>query len=138
MKNILMVIPFVFLLGACTNVNSVPKSQHQMVQLADVTSNDYVLTNMYQGQGLTLGFDNAGRVFGYSGLNRFFGKADVRNGHLKIEQLASTKMGGPHEAMIREAQYMSMLGNMTNIEVKNEKLILSNDAGEILIFEPKK
>ena len=138
MKNILMVIPFVFLLGACTNVSSVPKSQPQMVQLVDVTSNDYVLTNMYQGQGLTLGFDNDGRVFGYSGLNRFFGKADVRNGHLKIEQIGSTKMGGPQEALIREAQYMTMLENMTNIELKNDKLILSNDAGEILIFEPKK
>lgn len=30
-----------------------------------------LLINIFPGQGLTVGFDEAGRIFGYSGLNRF-------------------------------------------------------------------
>lgn len=134
-----MLIPFAFLFGACTQLDTVSsKTQSQIVALSDVTTNDYVLTNLYPGQGITIGFDDSGRVFGYSGLNRYFGKATIENGQIKIEELASTRMGGPQEALVREAQYLAMLKDMTDIAVKENKLILSNDAGEVLKFEVKK
>lgn len=138
MKNLLLLVPMLFLLGACTELQRVPNAQPNVVTIDDITSNDYVLTNIYPGQGLTVGFDDQGRIFGFSGLNRFFGKAKISDGTIEIQELATTRMSGPEDALIREVQYLEMLKRMTNISQNGNKLILSNDSGEKMTFEMKK
>ncbi|MBR8701340.1 hypothetical protein IX317_001227 [Fusobacterium sp. DD29] len=139
MKKILILASMVFLFASCTELQVASKKQEpKSVTLAEIDKNDYVLTNLYPEKGMTLGFDAQGRIFGYSGLNRFFGKATVFNGNIKIENLATTRMSGPRDAMIAEAQYLAMLNDMTKISFDKDKLVLSNEKGEILIYTIKK
>lgn len=132
MKKIVILLSMVMMMGACTNVQ--PKGPTPIQSMIEVSDKEYELANLFAGQGLTLGFDIEGRIFGYSGLNRFFGKAEIENGNMKVSALASTRMGGSREAMIREDQYLSLLQSMTKIQEENGQLILSNDKGEQLIF----
>ena len=94
-------------------------------------------TNIFPEANLTLGFDNEGRIFGFSGINRYFGKADINNGAIVVEPLATTKMAGPQDRMIIEDQYLTILKSAKTIEIKNDSLILTNERGETLIFNKK-
>lgn len=136
MKKILLTISIVVLFISCSNIQETKpeKTVTPVMSITEVSKDQYILTNIFNGAGLTLGFDEEGRVFGYSGLNRFFGKAKIENGNILIDPLASTRMGGSREAMIREDQYLSLLKSMTKIEKENGVLILRNSNGEKLIF----
>ena len=132
MKKIL--IKLVLLVGACTNVQVEKQEPTPVKNIIEVSKAEYQLTNIFPGQGLTLGFDEQGRIFGYSGLNRFFGKAEIIDGNIKVLTLASTRMGGSREALIREDQYLKLLESMKTIQIDKGQLILSNEKGEKLIY----
>ena len=122
-------------LVGCTTLQETKVDSPQVVaNVTEVTNIEYNLINIFPGQGLTVGFDDAGRIFGYSGLNRYFGKADIKDGRIVVDPLASTKMGGSREALIREDQFLTLLKSMTKISKTGDKLILTNTKGEQLIF----
>ena len=133
MKKLLILLSMVILVGACTNVQ--PQGPVLVTNVAEVSEKEYELENLFTGEGLTLGFDKEGRIFGYSGLNRYFGKVEIDGGNIKVLALASTKMGGTREALVREDQYLSLLHSVTKIQEEKGKLILSNDRLEQLIFK---
>lgn len=138
MKKIVILMTMVISLIGCSNLQESQKNSPQGVSsVVEVIDVEYTLTNIFPGQGLTVGFDEAGRIFGYSGLNRFFGKAEIKDGVITVEPLASTRMGGSREDLIREDQYLTLLKSMTKIEKKGKELILSNEKGEQLIFVGK-
>lgn len=131
-----MMIPFLLMVGACNNLEpqvEVPK----VISIKDVSKEDYVLVNKFQTKGLTLGFDSEGRVFGYSGLNRYFGKVVIDGDNIKIDPLATTRMAGSEEEFITENVYLTLLMSMNKIDLQGDKLILTNEKGETLEFLPK-
>lgn len=135
MKKIIFLMMVIMGLGACTATNVNKSAETSVVSLQDVASeSDYHLTNLYPNQGLTFGIDNNGRIFGYTGMNRFFGKVKIYNGHIEISKLATTRMGGTREAFIREEEYLTTLKSMTNIKISGNELILSNSKGDTLVF----
>lgn len=138
MKKILFLVSILLVIGACTDLETrAQREAGQVVSLQQISKKDYVLTNVFPNKGLTLGFDTEGRIFGYSGLNRFFGKAKIVGDTIKIEKLASTKMSGAQDAWIRENEYLTLLNSMTKIVMKKNVLILSNEKGETLEFVPE-
>lgn len=135
MKRVMILITMVISLMGCTTLQETKVDSPQVVaNVTEVTNIEYNLINIFPGQGLTVGFDDAGRIFGYSGLNRYFGKADIKDGRIVVDPLASTKMGGSREALIREDQFLTLLKSMTKISKTGDKLILTNTKGEQLIF----
>jgi heat shock protein HslJ len=138
MKKTLIFVTVILAMIGCTNLQSSKQNYPQYVNsIIEISNKEYELINIFSNQGLTLGFDEQGRIFGYSGLNRFFGKVQIKNGVMEVEALASTRMGGSREALIREDQYLSLLKSMTKVEQKNGELVLSNEKGEQLIFITK-
>lgn len=135
MKRVMMLITMVISLVGCTTLQETKVDSPQVVEsITEVTNIEYNLINIFPGQGLTVGFDEAGRIFGYSGLNRYFGKVDIKDGRIVVDPLASTKMSGSREALIREDQFLSLLKSMTKISKNGDNLILTNVKGEQLIF----
>jgi heat shock protein HslJ len=138
MKKIAILMTMIISLVGCSNLQEKPKDVPQNVSSSlEISNVEYTLINIFPGQGLTVGFDEAGRIFGYSGLNRFFGKVEIKDGKMVVDPLASTRMGGSREALIREDQYLTLLKSMTTITKKENNLILSNEKGEQLIFQGK-
>lgn len=138
MKKIAILMTMIISLVGCSNLQEKPKDVPQNVSSSlEISNVEYTLINIFPGQGLTVGFDEAERIFGYSGLNRFFGKVEIKDGKMVVDPLASTRMGGSREALIREDQYLTLLKSMTTITKKENSLILSNEKGEQLIFQGK-
>ncbi len=53
------------------------------------------------------------RVTGFAGVNRFFGGYERDGDKLKFDRLASTRMGGPPEAMKSEQAFIKALGDVS-------------------------
>ena len=115
MKKIAILMTMIISLVGCSNLQEKPKDVPQNVSSSlEISNVEYTLINIFPGQGLTVGFDEAGRIFGYSGLNRFFGKVEIKDGKMVVDPLASTRMGGSREALIREDQYLTLLKIITS------------------------
>lgn len=137
MKKVFIFLTAVVFLAGCS---STPKKSNVPTPVASiqvVSEGEYILTNLFPEANLTLGFDEEGRIFGFSGINRYFGKVDINNGTILVEPLATTRMAGPKEKMIIEDQYLTILKSTKTIEIKNDSLILTNERGETLIFNKK-
>ena len=125
-----------FVLPAC---NSQSKSAQQPIaSLAGqswtcVTLNGAAITAT---RPPTITFDGAGRVNGFSGVNRFGGSVEsAEAGELHFGQMMSTKMAGPPEQMALESSFLSALTRADRYMVTDAKLIFS--AGEKMIVQFK-
>ena len=125
-----------FVLPAC---NSQSKSAQQPIaSLAGqswtcVTLNGAAITAT---RPPTITFDGAGRVNGFSGVNRFGGSVEsAEAGELHFGQMMSTKMAGPPEQMALESSFLDALTRADRYMVTDAELIFS--AGEKMIVEFK-
>ncbi|MHD0316975.1 META domain-containing protein [Fusobacterium sp. THCT1E2] len=136
MKKIFIFLATLMLLAGCSST-PVKVEVPVEVSLENVAGNEYVLTNLFAENNLTIGFDKDGRIFGFAGINRFFGKADINDGNINIGALATTRMGGPRDKMIVEDQYLTFLKNVKTIKKDGNNLILTNDKADEMIFIKK-
>ena len=132
----IFVFSALFVMSAC---NSQSKSANQPIaSLAGqswtcVTLNGAAITAT---RPPTITFDGAGRVNGFSGVNRFGGSVEsAEAGELHFGQMMSTKMAGPPEQMAIESSFLSALTRADRYVVTDAKLIFS--AGEKMIVQFK-
>ena len=125
-----------FVLPAC---NSQSKSAHQPI--ASLAGQSWTCVTL-DGAAITatrpptITFDGAGRVNGFSGVNRFGGSVEsAEAGELHFGQMMSTKMAGPPEQMAIESSFLSALTRADRYVVTDAKLIFS--AGEKMIVQFK-
>jgi len=125
-----------FVLPAC---GSQPKSAHQPI--ASLAGQSWTCVTL-DGAAITatrpptITFDGAGRVNGFSGVNRFGGSVEsAKAGELHFGQMMSTKMAGPPEQMALESSFLGALARADRYVVTDAKLIFS--AGEKMIVQFK-
>ena len=125
-----------FVLPAC---NSQSKSRQQPIaSLAGqswtcVTLNGAAITAT---RPPTITFDGAGRVNGFSGVNRFGGSVEsAEAGELHFGQMMSTKMAGPPEQMALESSFLDALTRADRYVVTDAELIFS--AGKKMVVQFK-
>ena len=81
----------------------------------------------------TLSFPEKGRFAGTAPCNRYFGTIDVPYPWFEARQIGITKMACPDLAA--EGLFFAALAEMTLSEVSGDTLILSNDAGQEMVFK---
>ena len=125
-----------FVLPAC---NSQSKSAHQPISSLGgqtwtcVTLNGAAITAT---RPPTITFDGAGRVNGFSGVNRFGGSVEsAEAGELHFGQMMSTKMAGPPEQMALESSFLDALTRADRYVVTDVELIFS--AGKKMVVQFK-
>ncbi len=136
MKKIFIFLAALTLLSGCIST-PVKMEAPMVVSLENVADSEYLLSNLFVEDNLTLGFDKEGRIFGFAGVNRFFGKADINNGTISIEALGTTRMAGPRDKMIVEDQYLTLLKSAKTIVEDKGQLIITNEKEEKMIFIKK-
>lgn len=112
-------------------VNTVVISSYE-----EVLGREYQMTAPFTGN-LTLGFDVRGRIYGSTGLNRFWGEAGVQNGKIKISDVYTTENKGVQEQRILQVKYLTLLKDAESIHlegVEGETLVLTTPFQEKLIF----
>ena len=85
---------------------------------------------------ITIAFDD-GKVFGFSGVNRYFGGAVINGEDLDVSNVASTMMAGPQDKMAAEMEYLQLLSEADKIQMEDNKVIITTKDNQELIFEAK-
>jgi len=125
MKKVLLSIVLGLSLIGCSSLKSVPNKK--------VLGKSYVLSSSSKDYKISLNFaeDN---VFGYSGVNNYFGKYEVQGNNLKFDAIGSTLMSGPTKAMKAEIDYLNSLGEVNSFYFSKEQLVLKTINGKKLLF----
>ena len=81
-------------------------------------------------------FDGAGRVNGFSGVNRFGGSVEsAEAGELHFGEIMSTKMAGPPEQMALESSFLGALARADRYVVTDAELIFSAGKTKLVQFK---
>ncbi len=117
------------LLGGCTALEKTSNTEkvdtlkvEKVIDMKAIEGVEYTLEN----SDVTIVFDN-NKVYGFSGVNRYFGMAQVEGDNLKITNVASTMMAGPQSKMEAETEYLKTLSGVEKISVEKNTIILSGN-----------
>ena len=80
----------------------------------------------------------AGRIGGRSAVNSYGGDCSATaDGEFSVGALAMTEMAGEPTAMQAESLYLSLLAQARRWRIASAQLVLSADAQDLLIFDPR-
>ena len=87
-------------------------------------------TALVAGTTISLSIGADGRATGSAGVNRYFGKAEVgQDDRITFGRMASTRRGGPPEAMAQERRYLKQLSLVSSWAIAGNSLILTSEDG---------
>lgn len=115
MKKIILLFLSIFIFGCTSNISKNTVANNQLIN-----AKEYHL----DGSDITITFDGD-RVYGFSGVNRYFGTYEQKGDNLKINGLASTLMMGDPKVMEIESGYLNDLSKVDKIKIQNGRLILT-------------
>ena len=81
----------------------------------------------------TLSFDDAGRVSGDAGVNRFGARVDAGEGWMRVSAPMLTRMAGPPDAMALEAEFVGRLQRAGHWRVEADRLRVLDAGGDELM-----
>ena len=91
-------------------------------------------TALVAGTTITLSIGADGRATGSAGVNRYFGKAEVgQDDRITFGRMASTRRGGPPEAMAQERTYLKQLSEVSNWAIDGDRLVLTGKDGSFAL-----
>nr|WP_314386528.1 META domain-containing protein [uncultured Fusobacterium sp.] len=95
-----------------------------------------IVTDGYNKKA-SIGFQGD-RVYGFSGINRYFGDYQVSGGKLVFGEFGLTRMGGSQEEMTKELQFLDLLKNNKSVKLSGGTLtLISNEGIELVFKDPK-
>ena len=95
-----------------------------------------IVTDGYNKQ-VSIGF-KGDRVYGFSGINRYFGDYQVSGGKLVFGEFGLTRMGGSQEEMTKELQFLDLLKKNKSVKLSGGTLTLISNEGIELVFKDQK
>lgn len=96
----------------------------------------FIVTDGYNKKA-SIGFQGD-RVYGFSGINRYFGDYQVSGGKLVFGEFGLTRMGGSQDEMTKELQFLDLLKNNKSVKLSGGALtLISNEGIELVFKDPK-
>ena len=136
-------------LTACTEVNvpflSSAKTESSTSSSAPVFASlkeqlngrEFVIVTEGYNKKTSIGFQGD-RVYGFSGINRYFGDYQVSGGKLVFGEFGLTRMGGSQDEMTKELQFLDLLKNNKSVKLSGGTLtLISNEGIELVFKDPK-
>lgn len=103
----------------------------------DLNGREFKLVSEGYGRAVTIGFkDN--RVFGNSGINRYFGTYEISGNKFNFSDFGLTRMGGSEDEMIKELKFLTNLKHNTAVKLEENVLTLTSEEGFIMEFRDVK
>ena len=85
----------------------------------------------------SIGFEG-NRVYGCSGINRYFGEYQLSNGKFIFSEFGLTRMAGSEKEMTQELQFLDLLKNNKSVKLSGATLtLISNEGIELVFKDPK-
>ena len=95
-----------------------------------------IVTDGYNKQ-VSIGF-KGDRVYGFSGINRYFGNYQISGGKFVFDDFGLTQMAGSEEEMTKELQFLDLLRKNKSIKLSGDTLTLVSTEGIELVFKKTK
>ena len=143
MKKLIAISMAALALASCTGGMSMPSMSALKDKVVSAVVRNYVkeldgrefkMTSEGYNKNVTIGFKE-NRVFGYSGINRYFGTYQISGDKIKFSDFGVTKMGGKEEDMIQELKYLTNLKDNENIKLEGDILTLTSEQGLSMTFK---
>ncbi len=96
----------------------------------------FIVTDGYNKKA-SIGFQGD-RVFGFSGINRYFGNYQISGGKFVFDDFGLTQMAGSEEEMTKELQFLDLLRKNKSIKLSGDTLTLVSTEGIELVFKDPK
>ena len=149
MKKFLILGIVAVALTACTEVNvpflSSTKTESSSSSSTPVFASlkeqlngrEFVIVTEGYNKKTSIGFQGD-RVYGFSGINRYFGDYQVSGGKLVFGEFGLTRMGGSQDEMTKELQFLDLLKNNKSVKLSGGTLtLISNEGIELVFKDPK-
>lgn len=86
------------------------------------------------GSHATVQISDESRVSGSATVNRYFGKATVKDNSVTFGMLATTRKMGPPAQMKQESKFLKAMAEVRSYEVKDQAILhLLNEKGETVL-----
>ena len=96
----------------------------------------YILDNLYKNENITIIFDKNG-ISGKGVINKYNAFFSLNDKNIQIKNISTTKMTGPEYLMNIENEYLNLLSNAENIEIRGNILTIKTKDNKELIFKEK-
>jgi heat shock protein HslJ len=149
MKKIFLAVISVFFLFSCSNTTTLQNNSTtgtgNTVKIRDIADTSWKLTAISESKvtpkmadgkeigAVTLDI-TADKISGSAGVNRYFGSYTLSGKDITISGIGTTRMMGPQDLMEREQKYLSLLGNVTGFELKNNNTLVLKAGTDTLTF----
>ena len=149
MKKLLILGITAVALTACTEVNvpflSSTKTESSSSSSAPVFASlkeqlngrEFVIVTEGYNKKTSIGFQGD-RVYGFSGINRYFGDYQVSGGKLVFGEFGMSRQGASEEEMTKELQFLDLLKKNKSVKLSGGTLTLISTEGIELVFRDPK
>lgn len=96
----------------------------------------YILDNLYKNENITIVFEK-NTISGKSTVNKYNASFSLNDKNIEIKNISTTRMSGPNSLMKIENEYLNMLLNAENIDIKGNILTIKTKDNKELIFREK-
>ena len=86
---------------------------------------EFILINFPGSEDIFIGFEE-GRVYGFSGVNRYTGSYKINGDKIEFIGMGSTMMAGPEDKTALETKYLEALSNADSFTLNNDTLRLGS------------
>ncbi len=74
------------------------------------------------GLEVTLHLEAGKRIYGFGGVNQYFGSYDADVEHFRAHRIATTRMAGPADAMRQEQRLLDLIAKANRVELDGDGL----------------
>ncbi|EJU08594.1 META domain-containing protein [Fusobacterium hwasookii] len=151
MKKFLILGLVTVALTACTDVQVPFMSSAKTESSSSTSSSTPVFANLKEQLNgrefviVTEGFNKKAsigfqgdRVYGFSGINRYFGDYQVSGGKLVFGEFGMSRQGASEEEMTKELQFLDLLKKNKSVKLSGGTLTLISTEGIELVFRDPK
>lgn len=118
---------------SCTSIEmpkskrDIIKQEFEMFNQNELVNREFIVeTETYKDKKITIGFSKD-RVYGFGGVNRYFGTYKIVNNKLIIENFGTTKMSGKKDDELAELAFLTALKDNKEIKLEEPYLILNSN-----------
>ena len=131
-------VPFLSSKSNNTNSSSSSSSTGIFANLKEqLNGREFIIVTEGYNSKTSIGF-KGDRVYGFSGINRYFGTYQVSGGKFIFGEFGLTTLPGSQEAMTQELKFIDTLKKNKSIKLSEDTLTLTSTEGVELIFKDPK
>ena len=130
-------VPFLTTKSSSTNSTSSSSTGIFANLKEQLNGREFIIVTEGYNSKTSIGF-KGDRVYGFSGINRYFGTYQVSGGKFVFGEFGLTRMAGSQQEMTQELKFLDILKNNKSVKLSGDTLTLISTEGIELFFKDPK